>query len=112
MGMDAPPACNITNDCPKAVRETPVLLSEFGTAQDETLFNDTLQTCLREYTVKHGISWMMWSIAGSYRIRSGVQGMHDTWGMTNFDWTGWNFEQGIEEYWKPWVQDMNVTKVV
>ncbi|KAH7396419.1 glycoside hydrolase superfamily [Pyrenochaeta sp. MPI-SDFR-AT-0127] len=111
LGIDAPPACNITNDCVKAVRETPVILSEFGTAQDETLFNDTLQNCLREYTVEHGISWMMWSIAGSYRIRSGVQGFPDTWGMTNPDWTGWNYEKGIEEYWKPWVKDMNVTRV-
>jgi hypothetical protein len=43
LGIDAPAACNITGDCPKAVRETPVILSEFGSAQDETLFNNTLQ---------------------------------------------------------------------
>ncbi|OAL53625.1 glycoside hydrolase [Pyrenochaeta sp. DS3sAY3a] len=110
LGIEAPPACNITKDCPKAVRETPVILSEFGTAQDVTIFNDTLQNCLREYTVENSVSWMMWSIAGSYRIRSGVQGFPDTWGMTNYDWTGWNYDRGIEEFWKPWVKDMNVTK--
>ncbi|CAE7208369.1 hypothetical protein P3342_011069 [Pyrenophora teres f. teres] len=112
LGIDAPEACNITNDCPKAVRETPVILSEFGTAQDETLFNDTLQNCLKEYTVENNVSWMMWAIAGSYRIRSGVQGLPDTWGMTNYDWSGWNYDRGIEEYWKPWTKAMNVTKVV
>jgi endoglucanase len=112
LGMDAPAACNTTHDCPKANRQTPVLLSEFGSAQDETLFNNTLQNCLKDYTLEHGVSWMMWSIAGSYRIRSGVQGFQDTWGMTNGDWTGWLYERGIEEFWKPWVKAMGVTKVV
>ncbi|EUC30258.1 glycoside hydrolase family 5 protein [Bipolaris victoriae FI3] len=112
LGIEAPPACNITGDCPKAVRETPVILSEFGSAQDETLFNNTLQNCLKEYTIEHGVSWMMWAIAGSYRIRSGVQGFPDTWGMTNYDWSGWNYERGIEEFWKPWVKAMNTTKIV
>ncbi|CAO2653890.1 Nn.00g106230.m01.CDS01 [Neocucurbitaria sp. VM-36] len=112
LGIDAPPACNITNDCPKAVRETPVIFSEFGSAQDATLFNNTLQNCLREYTIKNDVSWMMWSVAGSYRIRSGVQDFHDTWALTNPKWDGWAYERGIEEFWKPWVKAMNVTKIV
>ncbi|UPX17913.1 uncharacterized protein EKO05_0008240 [Ascochyta rabiei] len=112
LGIDAPPACNVTNDCPPAVAQTPVIISEFGSAQDETLFNDTLQNCLKEYTVENGISWMMWGVAGSYRIRSGVQGFTDTWGMTTPDWTGWQYERGVEEFWKPWVEAMNVTHVV
>ncbi len=53
---------------------------------------------------------MMWSLAGSYRIRSGVQGLADTWGLTKFQWDGWRYPEGIEEYWKPWVKVMNVTK--
>lgn len=112
LGIDAPAACNSTNDCPKAIRQTPVILSEFGTAQDQTLYNATLQNCLREYTIDNGISWMVWSIAGSYRIRSGVQGFPDTWGLTNYDWTGWNFADGIENFWKPWVRAMNPTRIV
>jgi endoglucanase len=85
LGMYAPPACNITKDCPKAVRETPVILNEFGSAQDTTLFNNTLQNCIKEYTVDNDVSWMMWGIAGSYRVRSGVQGFPDTLGMTNYN---------------------------
>lgn len=112
LGIDAPSACNVTNDCPKAIRQTPVILSEFGWAQDETLLNNTLQNCLKDYTLQHGISWMMWSIAGSYRIRSGSQGVYDTWGMTNYEWSGWNFARGIEEWWKPWIRGMNATRVV
>jgi len=111
LGIDPPPACNITNDCPAAVRQTPVMISEFGSAQDETLFNNTLQNCLREYTLENGISWMMWSIAGSYRVRSGAQGVVDTWGMTNREWSGWNYGRGVEEFWGPWVGGMNVTRV-
>ncbi|ORY64183.1 glycoside hydrolase superfamily [Pseudomassariella vexata] len=109
LGIDAPSGCNITSDCPPATRLTPVILSEFGHAQASTLYNDTLQNCLQEYTKKHGISWAMWSLAGSYRIRSGVQGLQDIWGLTNFEWSGWLDPDTIEGYWKPWVEAMNVT---
>lgn len=112
LGIDPPAACNITQDCPKAVRETPVIISEFGSVQNATIFNNTLQNCLQEYTVRNSVSWMMWSVAGSYRIRSGVQDFHDTWALKNATWDGWSFERGIEEYWKPWVKAMNVTKVL
>ncbi|KAH7083200.1 glycoside hydrolase superfamily [Paraphoma chrysanthemicola] len=111
LGIDPPSACNITNDCPKAVRQTPVIISEFGSAQDETLFNNTLQNCLKEYTIENDVSWMVWGVAGSYRIRSGIQGFPDTWGLTNYNWTGWNYDRGIEEFWKPWVSRMNATKI-
>jgi endoglucanase len=111
LGIDPPSGCNITGDCPPAQRLTPVILSEFGHAQDATLYNDTLQNCLQAYTKKHGVSWMMWSLAGSYRLRSGVQGLADTWGLTNFEWDGWNSPETIEGYWKPWVKDMNVTTI-
>ncbi|OTA97242.1 glycoside hydrolase family 5 protein [Hypoxylon sp. CO27-5] len=110
LGIDAPSACNITNDCPPAQRLTPVIFSEFGNAQDATLYNSTVQNCIRGYTEKHGVSWMMWSLAGSYRIRSGVQGLVDTWGLTNVDWSGWRDPDTVENYWKPWVASMNLTK--
>lgn len=111
LGIDAPAACNVTNDCPPATRITPVVLTEFGHGQDATVYNATLQSCLRDFTQEHGVSWAMWSLAGSYRIRSGVQGLGDTWGLTNFNWSGWNFPEGVEKYWKPWVAAMNVTKL-
>jgi endoglucanase len=111
LGIDPPSGCNITGDCPPAQRLTPVFLSEFGHQQDATLYNDTLQNCLQDFTKQHGINWAMWGLAGSYRIRSGVQGLADTWGLTNFDWDGWNSPDTIEGYWKPWVQAMNVTTI-
>lgn len=78
LGIDPPAACNITKDCPPAQRIAPVVLTEFGHAQDPSMYNVTLQSCLKEYTKKNGISWAMWSLAGSYRIRSGTQGLIDT----------------------------------
>ncbi|KAK3214380.1 hypothetical protein GRF29_28g2903682 [Pseudopithomyces chartarum] len=104
LGMSPPSACNITKNCPEAVRQTPVILSEFGSAQDESLLNDTLQGCLREFTTKHNVSWAVWSLAGSYRIRSGGQGVPDTWALSNYEWNGWQYEEGIEKWWKPWVK--------
>ncbi|KAL3301649.1 glycoside hydrolase family 5 protein [Colletotrichum asianum] len=109
LGIDKPAACNVTGDCPKASRLTPVILSEFGNAQDDTMRNDTLQVCLREFTVKNKISWMMWGLAGSYRIRSGAQGVFDGWALGNYEWNGWNDPGTIEDVWKPWVKNMNVT---
>lgn len=82
LGIDAPPNCQQTPDggpCLPAVRQTPVILSEFGTAQNgSTLYNDTLQNCLRQFTLEHNVSWAIWSLAGSYRVRSGGQGVADT----------------------------------
>lgn len=106
LGMDKPTACNEAGGCTEAVRKTPVILSEFGSAQDATLFNDTLQGCIRNFTIQHNISWAVWSLAGSYRIRSGAQGVADTWALGNYDWDGWNFPEGIERWWKPWVATM------
>ncbi|KAI0900650.1 glycoside hydrolase family 5 protein [Annulohypoxylon nitens] len=108
LGIDAPPACNITGDCPPAQRLTPVIFSEFGNAQDDTLYNSTVLNCIRGFTEKHEVSWMMWSLAGSYRIRSGVQGLVDTWGLTNADWSGWRSPQTVDGFWAPWVKSMKL----
>ncbi|KAK2048404.1 beta-1,6-galactanase [Colletotrichum somersetense] len=109
LGIDPPADCD-DDDCPRASRLTPVIFSEFGNGQDDTLRNDTLQACLREYTVKHGVSWMVWGLAGSYRVRSGAQGVPDTWGLTNYEWNGWNHPATVEDVWKPWVKAMNPTR--
>ncbi|KAI1637467.1 glycoside hydrolase superfamily [Biscogniauxia mediterranea] len=110
----APPApgCAVLGDgaCPAAQRLTPVILSEFGNAQDTSVYGSTLQNCLRGFALRHGVSWMMWSLAGSYRARQGAQGVEDAWGLTNFEWSGWRDPGLVEDYWKPWVRAMNVTK--
>lgn len=106
LGIDPPAACDDAGGCVEAVRQTPVIMSEFGWTQDETLFNDTLQGCIRNFTTQHNISWAVWSLAGSYRVRSGAQGVADTWALSNYEWDGWSFPEGIEQWWKPWVTAM------
>ncbi|KAI2468415.1 glycoside hydrolase family 5 protein [Annulohypoxylon bovei var. microspora] len=132
LGIEAPAGCKINIDgntttttntninintttipiapenCMPAQRITPVIFSEFGNAQDASLYTSTVQNCIRQYTEKHGISWMMWSLAGSYRIRSGVQGLADTWGLTNADWSGWRDPKTIDGYWRSWIHNMKL----
>ncbi|KAI2615127.1 glycoside hydrolase family 5 protein [Hypoxylon sp. NC1633] len=108
LGVDAPAGC-AEAECAAAARRTPVIMSEFGNAQDATLYNSTVQTCIRAFTERHGVGWMMWSLAGSYRVRSGAQGVDDTWGLTTADWSGWRDPGTVEGFWKPWVRNMNLT---
>ncbi|EJT75446.1 hypothetical protein GGTG_05380 [Gaeumannomyces tritici R3-111a-1] len=113
LGMDAPkPGCDLPGyDCEPAHRQTPVIFSEFGYEQNAaTLPRDTLQACLRGFLTKHKVNWMVWALAGSYRIRSGGQGVDDTWGLTTYDYSAWRSPELIEKWWKPWVAAMNVTK--
>jgi hypothetical protein len=104
LGIAPPAACNITGgDCLPAKRLTPVVLSEVGGPQDGRLLNDTLVNCLRQYTVRNRVPWMMWSLAGTYRILSGVQGARDSWGLLNATWDGFQFPEAVERLWRPWV---------
>lgn len=70
-----------------AVNIAPVVLTEFGFAQDNVTYTKPYSTCIEEYltTLAGGAGgWMQWVIAGSYYIRSGVQDQDETWGMINF----------------------------
>ncbi|ROV87220.1 hypothetical protein VSDG_09952 [Cytospora chrysosperma] len=103
--------CNMTGDCPTASRITPVILSEFGqTPEDQTIYSNQLLNCIRNFTTEYGISWMMWSLAGYFRIRQGVQGFVDPKGMFNATWDGWHDPSVVEKWWKPWTKAMNVTR--
>lgn len=110
LGMPPPAACNVTADCTAAARLTPVMISEFGHAQDPTLLTDITQNCLKEYTKRYSVSWVMWGLPGSHRIRDGILGFVDPWGLANNNLTGWRYPEGVEAHWKPWVADMGVTK--
>ncbi|KAK0648368.1 beta-1,6-galactanase [Cercophora newfieldiana] len=110
LGIQPPAACNVTSDCPAAAKLTPVILSEFGHAQDPTLDTDVVTGCLRILTERYRVSWAMWSLAGSWRVKDGAQGVDDRWGLVNGNWSGWRYEKGVETFWKPWVAGMGVSK--
>ena len=107
LGIEKPAACDIIDDCPDAVREVPVVMTEFGWAQDSTLLNDTMMNCIKDFTLEHDISWAVWSLAGSYRIRSGGQDVDDTWALLNHEFDDWRYPEGVEEYWQPWIEEMH-----
>lgn len=115
LGMDPPEDCSLLESsplgpCRPAKRLTPVAFTEFGQAQDATMLNSSYIDCLREFTTENDVSWAVWALAGSYRIREGSQGVDDSWGLKTFDWKAWRTEEGVEKVWKPWVEETNVTK--
>lgn len=105
LGIPKPKACNITQDCPDAVNMAPIVFTEFGSAQDPTIYNSTLQTCLRKILTEYDISWAMWGLAGSYRTRSGIQGYEDSWALTNYNWSDWRSPGIVQNWWKPYVYE-------
>ena len=64
------------------VNVLPMVLTEFGYAQDNTTYQDVYATCLKKYLPKVHVGWMVWVISGSYYIRQGVQDSDETWGKS------------------------------
>ncbi|KAJ1018163.1 hypothetical protein NDA16_005029 [Ustilago loliicola] len=112
-----PDSCNNSTDffdpysCPPAKITLPTLLTEFGDAQDSSYGNVTMQKCLRDFTTKNKIGWAHWAIAGSYRIRQNVVFNNDTWGLTNPTWTEYQSKETVDNFFRPWIQDMGKTNL-
>lgn len=118
LGIDAPKGCashetdgDIKYHCAPAKRKTPVWLTEFGQAQDATLYSDTLTNCLRDFTVENKVGWAVWSIAGSYYAREGGQDVDDTWALLNHNWSDWRDPATFKSFWKKWIGDMGKTNI-
>jgi hypothetical protein len=58
----------------------PVVMTEFGFAQDNSTYNNTYASCLREYLPAQNAGWMTWVLAGSYYTREGTQDYDESWG--------------------------------
>jgi hypothetical protein len=58
----------------------PVVLTEFGFAQDQSTWQSVYASCIREWIPEQQAGWMVWTISGSYYIREGTQDSDDTWG--------------------------------
>jgi hypothetical protein len=63
----------------------PLVISEWG--HDETdasdAYDSSYSTCLTQFMVERQFGWMVWVLAGSYYIRSGVQDSDETYGMSD-----------------------------
>jgi hypothetical protein len=58
----------------------PVVMTEFGFAQDGKSFQSEYAQCLKAFFAAKGAGWMYWVLAGSYYIRSGKQDFDEGWG--------------------------------
>jgi len=67
----------------------PLVVTEWG--HDETdasgAYNSSYTTCLTQFMVQRELGWMLWVLAGSYYIRSGVQDYDETYGLLDHTWS-------------------------
>lgn len=80
LGFDA-----LNSTDPTIVNVMPVVMTEFGYDQDASGVDSIYATCLKSYLPSQQAGWMVWVLAGSYYIRSGIQDYDDTWGETRPD---------------------------
>ncbi|KAI1333734.1 glycoside hydrolase superfamily [Xylariaceae sp. FL0016] len=72
-----------------ATNQFPVVMTEFGFAQNESLSEDPYATCLLSFLPEEKAGWMIWTLSGSYYIREGTKDYDDQWGLLTHDWSGW-----------------------
>lgn len=58
----------------------PVVMTEFGFAQDSTTHQKPYAQCLKSFFDERRAGWMYWVLAGSYYIRQGKQDSDEKWG--------------------------------
>ncbi|KAI5307126.1 tRNA-dihydrouridine synthase 3 [Ascosphaera pollenicola] len=72
----------------------PVVLTEFGFAQDGHYYKSTTYSkCLIDFVGKYKVGWLQWDLCGSYYTKwtggnSYVQDSDEAWGLLNHDWSG------------------------
>jgi hypothetical protein len=110
----------INSSDPSIVNNMPVVLTEFGFAQDATTWQSVYASCLRTWIPEQHAGWMTWVLVGSYYIRSGTQDFDETWGkhdsngccverltcagMLDHTWSGWRSPPAIDNGLKVMVQ--------
>jgi len=95
---------SLNSSDPTVVNVLPMVMTEWGYAQDNTTYQSVYTTCLQEYLPSQQAGWMVWVIAGSYYIRSGTQDYDETWGLLNHDWSAWRSPDAIQGNILPMVQ--------
>ncbi|KKY21430.1 putative cellulase family protein [Phaeomoniella chlamydospora] len=76
----------------------PVVMTEFGFAQDNSTYLEPYASCLRKLLPKWKSGWTTWVLSGSYYIREGTQDYDETWALPAFPKTSPNWlHMGIEQ---------------
>ncbi|PYH48059.1 cellulase family protein [Aspergillus saccharolyticus JOP 1030-1] len=94
----------LETDDSSIVNVLPVVLTEFGYAQDSTTYTEVYASCLRTWIPSVHAGWMVWVLSGSYYIREGIQDYDETWGLLNHNWSDWRSSQTIENAIIPMVE--------
>jgi hypothetical protein len=112
LGFDA-----LNSTDPTVVNVMPVVMTEFGYSQVDSSVDSIYATCLKSYLPSQQVGWIVWVLAGSYYIRSGIQDYDETWGearsnmqriltdfrlgIMNHNWSSYRnatvFKEGIAE---------------
>ncbi|KAL8946062.1 MAG: hypothetical protein Q9183_007959 [Haloplaca sp. 2 TL-2023] len=88
---------------PEIIRPYPVVMTEWGHAQNEAGYASVYSTCLRDILPQQQVSWMVWVLGGSYYIRQGVQDYDETWGLLDHTWKNWRCPECIASGLQPMV---------
>ncbi|XP_043703936.1 glycosyl hydrolase 5 family protein-like [Telopea speciosissima] len=66
----------------------PLFVSEFGVDQRGTNVNDNrFLNCFFGVAAELDWDWALWSLVGSYYMKSGVFGVEEVYGMLDYDWS-------------------------
>ncbi|KAL4885459.1 glycoside hydrolase [Aspergillus karnatakaensis] len=93
----------------------PVILTEFGFAQNGTDYQDVYASCLKDFLtgdnrlsdasrIEGPIGHFEWTLGGSYYMREGVADHDDWWAILNHDWSDWRNHTVLNEYQIPLIQ--------
>ncbi|KAL2844522.1 glycoside hydrolase superfamily [Aspergillus pseudoustus] len=93
----------------------PVVLTEFGFAQNSSDYQGVYASCLKDFLtgdnreldakrIKGPIGHFEWNLGGSYYIREGIADHDDWWALLNHDWSDWRNHTVLNAYQKPLIR--------
>jgi hypothetical protein len=78
-------------------QRAPLVITEWG--HDETdasgAYNQAYSTCLVSIMESAQLGFMLWVVAGSYYIRSGVQDTDESYGLLTHDWSAYRGDASL-----------------
>ncbi|KAL2126009.1 hypothetical protein VTI74DRAFT_1959 [Chaetomium olivicolor] len=80
----------------EVVNVFPVVMTEFGFQMDESTWRGVYASCSAGYLPSIKAGWMIWVLAGSYYVRSGVQDYEEGWGLLTHDWSAWRSQGFVD----------------
>ncbi|KAJ5995555.1 hypothetical protein N7481_002532 [Penicillium waksmanii] len=94
----------------------PVVLTEFGFAQNGSDYQGIYASCLKDFLtgdnrvlnasrIDGPIGHFEWNLGGSYYIREGIVDFDDWWALLNHDWSDWRNHTVLNEYQIPLIRE-------